>query len=350
MQTTMPFFCALALSCGSDPPDSSSEADADTDVDADTDADPPWSGLQGTVELYTELLGEPRCDASIEVSGVAYTGDCSGCDFAFAMTGSVVRDDSVTDCFTEPLVWFEPTLSFVPSERLLGLYLAYGEAMTYAYEVFQSAIFSGYTLRYGDGTYGPYWYPFAHGDSKSAQVTFSGDALGVAYSSGELVLGFNYTDLSCDEWLTQTDGAPAEGVTVTGQLPCDADAVDVWEIATKPDQEVRVSVDTVAAGTTFDPALLVTDAEDCPVLEADESFECAQPPEDFACPAASFTAQHASYRVFVRAWDADSCAGEVAAYTLSVDAADPAPKLVVDDGATFVRYEISSTLDATLVP
>ena len=69
-------------------PDADIDAD-DPDADVDVDGGPPeyadWA-LFGRVDYRSTNNEIVACDSAIDLTGAAYTGDCDGCDYAFAVT------------------------------------------------------------------------------------------------------------------------------------------------------------------------------------------------------------------------------------------------------------------------
>ena len=127
-----------------------------------------------------------------------------------------------------------------------------------------------------------------------------------------------------DDSVGDDDDATGSGGAQPGDLPCDQDGgiVDVWRITLNEGDEVTVSVDTVAAATTFDPAAglyLGTDPDVDPLVgSGDDDFPCTFPPPEYSCPEFSaFAELGGDYAVVVLQL---GCAdgNELAAYALRV--------------------------------
>lgn len=116
---------------------------------------------------------------------------------------------------------------------------------------------------------------------------------------------------------------------VDGSLPC-SDAVAVYRVKAGKGGSLRVSVDTVAPDTTFDPAVSVWRvgswddglggvALEAMLASADDEFTCTFPPPQYACPqlVQSIPSQDEDLAVIVAVLG--NCAGADAAYELTVE-------------------------------
>ena len=155
-----------------------------------------------------------------------------------------------------------------------------------------------------------------------------------------------------DDSVGDDDDATGSGGAQPGDLPCDQDGgiVDVWRITLNEGDEVTVSVDTVAAATTFDPAAglyLGTDPDVDPLVgSGDDDFPCTFPPPEYSCPEFSaFAELGGDYAVVVLQL---GCAdgNELAAYALRVTVADGGQAVILPQ-VTFgiaVRMAVMSIL------
>ena len=125
----------------------------------------------------------------------------------------------------------------------------------------------------------------------------------------------------------------------TEDVPCDWEAGggDVWQVVVPQGSRVDMTVDTVAADTTFDPRFVVLDAIGGYVTTGDDECTCAfVPTGDYGCPTADHTALDftEALTIHVGAFVAEGCDGrEAGEYVLRV-AVDGAPvevRLIRDD-------------------
>ncbi len=132
-----------------------------------------------------------------------------------------------------------------------------------------------------------------------------------------------------------------------GDLPCEGDksdaTVDVWSISVGAGQTLVAQVDTVAAATTFDPAVTLYATPDPDngtyLTNGDDEFTCTSPSPEYSCPEATTTAKAAgTIGIIVQNY---GCPGTSALseYVLRVqlDGAAAPPTLVMDD------YELGSS-------
>ena len=104
-------------------------------------------------------------------------------------------------------------------------------------------------------------------------------------------------------------------------IPCsDGTLADVW-IANLPGGDVTFRIDTVAAGTAFDPALdihatLDPPFEDAALAGGDDEFDCTFPPPDYSCPSATVDG---TGNVALVVMNLGSCAGATGEYRIESD-------------------------------
>ena len=165
---------------------------------------------------------------------------------------------------------------------------------------------------------------------------------------------YYYADSECDP---QADvsfeagtAALAGDYEATGSLPCPADgdesALDVYTITLANAGDVTITVDTVAADSTFDPFFWVNDTAECIVSGADDSFDCTFPPPKYQCPSGTFSGVAGTFQIVVGTYG--GCEGDTSDYKLTVGAAvDPSLTLLEDDtpaySVTVVNQSVSGS-------
>lgn len=119
-------------------------------------------------------------------------------------------------------------------------------------------------------------------------------------------------------------------------LPCDDTASDLWGLTLAANDEVIVRVDTVDAGTTFDPVMTLLKGADVAtgteVGYSDDDMDCTFPPPEYSCPFWEGTVQEAgSYLALVEV--ASVCPNPLGRYLINVrvNGADVEPVLISDD-------------------
>jgi hypothetical protein len=126
----------------------------------------------------------------------------------------------------------------------------------------------------------------------------------------------------------------------TGTLDC-ADVADIWELVVPTRGALRVSVDTTAAGTAFDPAMSLN-LDGCTIAFADDNFECTFKPTDYSCPAGAFDeVEPGTYTVAV--WSYGSCVGTTGAYRVTVSGPAGSTLILRNDDVKFfpeTTYEV----------
>ncbi|MDP7113231.1 MAG: hypothetical protein QGH45_14755, partial [Myxococcota bacterium] len=243
-----------------------------------------------------------------------YGGTCPECDFAFSIDASVVSDSGSPDCFLDPL------LSYLPGGGHESLVLAhapsFGVMEWYGMYYYGDALLTGYTVS-GDG---PYWWVLSHENSTEGTYARAGNDIAWTWTYQAWIDVDPYYE-DCGE-VGSSDaetGFPGSSA-VTGQLDCEGTVADAFQFSGVAGQTVQLTVDTVAAETSFDPAFYVNGPDGCTVIEADDSFECTWPPPAYSCPAAEIETVDGEYLVVVRSRGA--CAGAAAEYELRCEGAD----------------------------
>lgn len=122
----------------------------------------------------------------------------------------------------------------------------------------------------------------------------------------------------------------------TDDVPCGSGLVDHWTYEVTAGQRLILTVDTIDADTTFDPAFRLLEGEGTggtkPLGTADDDFECTYPPPRYRCPRLDFTAVvdgAVSAQVFV----STDCPSERGAYRVgaTVDGTRRDGVLTLDD-------------------
>ena len=294
---------------------------------------------------YAELLdGELRCGIDFALAGAPSATACADCDFAFDIASTRVAEegdgslcypsvnytleDAAGDGMRNGVLQHLPTFTTPSYTGTDG----YGNEVTwggYVYEDLWRTGFESYSPAYS-GPYGEWpeyswgtWFSPLAWEGAETGTTFTRDGDSLAWTWGA---SFD-TYVSNDVQRT-CDGATVTAVTtprrigleaVTGTLPCDGGRHDAWTFEAEAGDIVNISVDTVAAETTFDPMFWVNGPDTCTVAWVDDSFACTFPPPAFSCPSAKFEVPEAgTYEVFVATMS--GCVGETAAYTLDVQA------------------------------
>jgi hypothetical protein len=122
-----------------------------------------------------------------------------------------------------------------------------------------------------------------------------------------------------------------------------------WSFTSPGDEYVYVTVDTLDAGTAFDPAFWMTDGETCAMdlAPASDGFSCAYGTGG-ECPAYKFFAgKGEQYSVLV--YNEGKCAGSTAEYTILVDTStDPLLTLEADDATAVIGWHVLVSGTATI--
>jgi len=298
--------------------------------------------IHGTISYFSER-GLPYeaeiCEAEIEFSGQAYTGDCPECELTFSIDPAVVThsDASTEDCS------LRPQFSLVPTDGVEGLTLglldgvsSYSESR-YGLDVTETRnyreLFTGYHhgdefFRYPVYTYHytvESFYDPSTGDaweetrrSQFGQLQISEDQ--IAWS---VYFGYGYPDTQmyrdgdC-EVIAEQRGAPfASSLQESSTTDCLGRSMDVWQVEASAGDLLSITVDTVAADTAFDPVFQLIAPSGCVVSAADDSFACTFPPPRYSCPAVQLTApESGAYRLLV--WSMGSCASRLGDYAVHV--------------------------------
>ncbi len=134
------------------------------------------------------------------------------------------------------------------------------------------------------------------------------------------------------------DGGSDSGV---GRLPCPTSEetgnyVDVF-LLPEPGEGVfvQITVDTVSAATTFDPAVTLYGDPDLNdwIDSADDDFACTFPPPEYECPELEIEAPAGNLYIVVSVADYEQCASSEVRYDLDVrvNGAAASVELIGDD-------------------
>ncbi len=315
-------------------------ADADTDTDADTDADA--YNFVGSVTVSSTFGGEVVCDASADLTGTPYTGDCEGCDFAVEIDDAITTDNSTEEC------GYYSTASFIEGGGYSNLIMAHAdEYYSYsAYSYVDDAFFSGYSY---SSYVGPYFYGMiAYAGGSYGTFTRTGDDISWTFSaSGTEITTYGYT--YCTDYASYSYAEEAfGGEGGESVVACDGSTTDVWTFTATGDPAF-ITIDTVSDDTAFDPRMWVNDGDACTVYYADDNFTCTFPPPQYTCPSIETEATEAgvTYSVYVASYG--SCAGSEAGYAIKIDGAAPGSVVLAnDDAVSGLEYEISVAGSGTL--
>jgi hypothetical protein len=259
------------------------------------------------------------------VVGTPYTGDCEGCDFAMSVTQTVTADASTADCDANPVYSLQGAPPYTTDLFVAGsatydvLTYTYGYGYSYATvdNAFRIGYFSDFSS-YGGGVYGPSTDLVAYDGHPEGTFVQSGTNIVWDFSTSSASVDLGEYYYACTYGYTTEAYGPAGGETSTGSLDCDGYIVDTWTFEGVAGGTATVTVDTVDAGTAFDPVVWVNDASGCTVARADDSFDCTFPPPRYSCPGLVIEDLAAeTYEVVVKSYG--SCAGTSANYELSVD-------------------------------
>ena len=309
--------------------------------------------LSGVVDYVTTLDGAVVCDARIELQGTPYTGTCAGCDFAFEIDATVVRDSGTADCELHPY------LSYIDAGVYTNMLMAHMASYSGSYGSYSDVFATGFAVdysSYGYGYYpGPYWFMLSYDGSSTGSFRRTGDDIEwtFTYESTESYGDASYySDCGTVGYADLGDSVVG---TYTGQseLDCSTDEVDVWTFLGAPGQTALIAVDTTATTTAFDPLMWVNDPAGCTLNSSDDSFDCTYPPPSYQCPSMTLSlADRGLYQVVVASYG--SCAGSIGAYELTVDlgGVDPSLTLLHDDADRYAAgsiYAFDISGQATIV-
>jgi hypothetical protein len=328
--------------------DTDADADADSDTDSDADSDVSWDGdLSALADYYQDADATVICDSTIALTGVPYTGSCSGCEFAFEMTGGeAVRADGTSACSVNPFTTFQQYSSFYNlaymalMDEFAGYYGTYTNALVWGYGI--DYYYYGYHYYYP----GPYWlYAVASDENPYTSVdlgmnTFSW-TVDASYS-GSAANYITYCDYLPYSYAYYAYDGPYSG---TSTLDCYGYYVDVWSFYAVAGTTVNLTVDTVEMSTAFIPYFYVNDPEGCSEVEALCNYTCTFPePSVGCCPSYSFVpAENGTYQVALFDYPG-YCAGSSSAYKIVADGVTSLA-LSIDNGSSSRSYPVMLQVD-----
>lgn len=321
--------------------DSDTDADSDTDTDSDSDSDgdadredldpnlrqamddvavaitafngvevtgemifsDDGSTAEGAIEYQSTLDDSPVCDATISLTGTAYTGYCFGCDWAFQVQGEIIRDDGTDACSLNP--W----LSLVPERETGTYYLGWFE--TYYYGYFEDLFITTYTETPYEEPYT--WYLFSYDGFEHGSADYYDGTVTWNLSYGEeyfYYYGLFYQD--CGSLSYSSSRSSYEGETSSSTLDCEGHLHDLWSVDVERGDILSVTLDTVASETASSPYFYLNDPDGCTFLLGQENFRCSH--RTGWCPSASLEIETSgTYDIVV---GTDGCFGESAEYTI----------------------------------
>lgn len=303
--------------------DAPDEVELETVYDMDASAAVSEEDMSGALTYLVDRGGALICDAQVSIAGTKYAGDCVDCDFAFDVVATIDSDGGLPDCdFATYLTYVEthliaPIMAFSP----VYTYQSYYGSYTY-YNALRTGVSADYTDSGGGFYPGPYWNVIAYDEGPYGEAVYDGQ--------GALDWTFDLSDTSWERTYYQDCGGGEfsqeteafAGEQGLGDVDCDGDTVDLWDITLAAGEVLTVSLDTVGADSTFDPGIELIDPSGCTVVVADDSFDCTFPPANYSCPSLRYEAQlDGAHRVLVKALG--QCAGDRASYSIHVDGAAP---------------------------
>ena len=295
----------------------------DNDCDASTPDTTGSRSFSGSTTLYVDNAGSIDCDITVQLTGTEAADKCPDCDFAFAIDATT-SDEIGSSCYYQ-LSMLEDT---VVKNSLLAFQASYTYSSYYGEYTYNNVLLTGVSIdytSYGYGYYeGPYWFKVAYDDSAYGSVTVNGND--VSWSFDSVYYGTDYTNNIYSSYCDYTYPGYEKyaGAGYTGSWDCVLGSGDVWTFDTVQGATTTVSVDTVAADSTFDPYIYVIASDTCLVGSADDSFDCAFPPPDgYSCPSVSFEGDGGAVTLVVAGTTypagTDECAGATGDYELLID-------------------------------
>lgn len=357
--------------------DADADADTDADVDADTDADADadaYHHFLGTVTFQRTRGAELECDFDVDVQDVMpYTGTCTDCAFAFAVTTGISREDSSAAC---ELSYDDLVRSFLESEDL-NIHDRWVAFIDEHAEFDTTYWGDPRERRWSDVVEAGYQYGFAPALTGTYTLSYDGveyysepvptDGQGTAhFTEGRLEFEWSETlhtyagsayNPSCwNGFGAEGDAAVTDGEAVTGEVPCDDSAVDVWQFTAGTGTELAVTVDTIDGARWADMTMRIIDPSGCEAWYQDDSFVCTAqptPPETSSrCPAwGGVVTQTGVYWVVVEVYSSSSCRNNAtqAAYTLAVRGAERDSLVVLrDDVDPYESSSVTTTVTGTV--
>ena len=320
------------LSCGvhSGPDDSSPDQPAGAGGDSGDQLDPGWTHFEGGLHYVSRLDGVVRCDARVELNGTPYTGECRDCDWAFSIEATIAEDGGLDGCR------MAPQFSLVESEDLRGLRMAFASDRAsddwWTVEPAEDVLLSGYDT-WADGVYGASdWFEIASSESDWGQARVQDGAVFWEVDLEAEIRTERFSEMCADYMEFNQYEAMGGDWVGESELDCAGETIDVWSFETDRPDTIRVTVDTVATDTAFDPAIWLQGPDECVLMGADDSVDCTHPPLDYRCPTLLLEeAPVGEYQLVIVSMG--SCTGLTAAYQLHLGAPDVSGILLSEDDA-----------------
>jgi hypothetical protein len=249
------------------------------------------------------------------------------------------------DCdFIPHWTWLDDPVVFDTKLGYSAEYLGFGEVLWFGYSV---------DLRdYGGSLYpGPFW-TIVHHELFPDTFAFDGEDL-TWLAEDSWIYGYGdspYMDYSCTELGGNARG-PFAADGVIGSMPCDYLHMDVYTFEADAGDVLEVSVDTVAAATTFHPFFVVNRPDGCVVGAAISTFECAFPSTAILCPGLELPIDRPGTYELMVAPNEPFCESDLAEYRLVSTGTTTTPVLLADDALRYAelrsrayRTEVSVTV------
>jgi hypothetical protein len=297
----------------------------------------PWSAIEGTLEVDYTVGGFSVCDGTVSFTGVPYTGECEGCEFAFEIEAVLERDDGTIACPWDPILTLYAPGSFWHAPTVVGLQDQAPDTLLLGVTVGEHE--TAFATLY-DGDYGT--------------VSYDGDQLGWTLDlslgwSGKLYGGMRYplgTPCTYDYFAPYDDRGPyGAGNTTYGALVCEYGWTDVFEFEGTEGGVAHITADTTSDDPAVAMVLWVYGPESCVEQMAFGNYECSKGP--VPCPAMSIDTQPGRY---IAVLSVLACDGDgLGSYRLDLDASwDPGLEQIHNDlfnyGPASYRVDASATL------
>jgi hypothetical protein len=261
----------------------------DNDCDGEIDERDSCMSLEGSVVYASDYNGDLVCDATIDLVGTQYSGDCQDCAFAFDIDATLARDDGTADCSLDlrwtylegvPPTYVNPRLFFWET------FLPYPEYPQYAYYNVLATGFSIDRTAYGGGYYAGPYFDFIAYDGSTNTATLSGGNLRWSWGASQPALPEAYVNDCGTLQPSSADQGWDGSATADEDLDTTAWNVDVWSftVPAEASGEVYVTVDTTSIDTASDLAAYLSDPTGCTVQAADDNWACTYPPPAWSCP------------------------------------------------------------------
>ncbi|MEL6341764.1 MAG: hypothetical protein AAFV53_01430 [Myxococcota bacterium] len=280
-----------------------------------------------TGAFATDDDGDNSCDNSIAFTGSAYTGDCDGCDFSFQVdeTEVTVGENSTDACVMNELL----SLVDDPEQARDSFLLRFDAEYVYGTYTITDLFQIGYSAYSGGTDYpGPYYYTIYYGGVGGGNTVSYDASTGALewsiYDRFDFYFPDERYDSLCSPYSYASGNASYAGpdaLSGSGTVDC-VGGGDVWTLSdVVAGDRLKISIDTVAANTAFDPRFFVNAESGCTAAWAYSNLECTHGTEDGnSCGALRFNApEDGDYQLIV--WSMNRCneGQESGEYELSVE-------------------------------